>query len=184
MWRVAGWPLIAAIAFSLYAAALLWNGFQSERQLRLEADARVLLEIDARAAAISDFFAQLRKDAAALAESQQIANYNANKALGMSPRYGLDANLDAVTEMFKTKLKQMTLRGHPIFDRATFFDDSGAVLADAAIAPGAPRPVALPGAISRSEVIIDAGNDFLSSRARVTYRGASAGTVRWETGLR
>jgi signal transduction histidine kinase/ActR/RegA family two-component response regulator len=175
--RDVGWPLIAAIAFSLYAAALLWNGFHSEQQLRSEADARLLLEIDARAAAVGDFFAQLRKDAAAFAESQQIANYNANKALGMSPRYGLDANLDAITEMFKVKLKQMTLRGHSIFDRVTYYDDSGAVLAAAAIAPDAPPPAPLARPPSRSDVLIDTGANVLSSRAPVTYRGAPAGSV-------
>ena len=175
--RNVGWPLIGAIAFSLYAATLLWNGFHSEQQLRSEADARLSLEIEGRAAAVSDFFSQLRKDAAAFAESQQIANYNANRALGMSPRYGLDANLDVIAAMFQTKLKQMTLRGHAIFDRVTFYDDAGAVLADAAAAPGVHPPAALPGVPSETEVVIDAGQGVLSSRAPVIYRGVPAGSV-------
>ncbi len=130
--RHVGWPLIGAIAFCLYAAALLLNGFHSEQQLRSEADARLLIESGRRAAAVGDFFAQLRKDAVAFAESQQIANYNVNKALGMSPRYGLDANIDAIADMFRTKQKQITVRGQAIFDRVTLFDETGAVLADAA----------------------------------------------------
>jgi signal transduction histidine kinase/DNA-binding response OmpR family regulator len=175
--RNVGWPLIGAIAFCLYAAALLWNGFHSEQQRRSEAEGRQLLEIEERAAAVSDFFSQLRKDAASFAESQQIANYNANRALGMSPRYGLAANLDAIEEMFRAKLKQMTLRGHAIFNRVTFYDDAGAALADAASASGAHPPASLPGTPSETEVVIDAGRGVLSSHALVIYRGAPTGSV-------
>jgi signal transduction histidine kinase/CheY-like chemotaxis protein len=178
--RHVGWPLIGAVAFSLYAAALLLNGFHSEQQLRSEADARLLIESGRRAAAVGDFFAQLRKDALAFAESQQIANYDVNKALGMSPRYGLDANIDAVAEMFRTKQKQITIRGQAIFDRVTLFDEAGAVLADAAMAPDARPPSPPPGAPPKADVEIDIDHGVLISRAPVSYRGVSAGSIAAE----
>jgi signal transduction histidine kinase/CheY-like chemotaxis protein len=178
--RHVGWPLIGAIAFCLYAAALLLNGFHSEQQLRSEADARLLIESGRRAAAVGDFFAQLRKDAVAFAESQQIANYNANKALGMSPRYGLDANIDAITDMFRAKQKQITVRNQAIFDRVTLFDETGAVLADAASLPNSLLNARQPGPPSgapNAEVEIDIDHGVLTSRAPVAYRGVPAGSI-------
>ena len=178
--RHVGWPLIGAIAFCLYAAALLLNGFHSEQQLRSEADARLLIESGRRAAAVGDFFAQLRKDAVAFAELQQIANYNVNKALGMSPRYGLDANIDAIADMFRTKQKQITVRGQAIFDRVTLFDETGAVLADAASLPD-PRSVeGRPSGAQKADVEIDIEHGVLTSWAPVAYRGVPAGSIAAE----
>jgi signal transduction histidine kinase/ActR/RegA family two-component response regulator len=179
--RHVGWPLIGAIAFCLYAAALLLNGFHSEQQLRSEADARLLIESGRRAAAVGDFFAQLRKDAVAFAESQQIANYNVNKALGMSPRYGLDANIDAISDMFRAKQKQITVRNQAIFDRVTLFDETGAVLTEAANSFGSrpdfrqsTPPASAP---QKADVEINIDQGVLIARAPVSYRGVPAGSI-------
>ncbi|WP_294539874.1 ATP-binding protein [uncultured Rhodoblastus sp.] len=174
--RNVGWPLIGAIAFCLYAAALLWIGFNSERQLRSAADVRLLLESERRAAAVGDFFTLLREDASAFAELPPIAGYNANKALGMSQRYGLGANLDAIAEAFRIRLGQITIRGQAVFDRVTLFDETGAVLAEAATAADTPQP-GPKSAPESAEVVLNMADGVLTSRAPVFFRGRPAGWI-------
>ena len=175
--RHVGWPLIGAIAFCVYAAALLWIGFHAEQQLRSAADARLLLESERRAAAVGDFFTELRADASAFAETSTIANYNANKALGMSLRYGLGTNLDDIAENFRNKLRHITIRGQAVFDRATLFDETGAVLVDTATAADAPKPAPSPGAPEKAEVIVNIADRVLVARAPVMFRGLPAGFI-------
>jgi hypothetical protein len=95
------WPLILAALFSIYTFILLWNVHTSRDLLRTAADARLVAESQRRSAAISDFIAQRRIAVADLAESHDIAAYLANRALGMSRQYGLNANLDAIEDFFR-----------------------------------------------------------------------------------
>jgi len=121
-----GWPLVGAVLFGLYASALLWNGFRSDDQLRAEANARLVADSAQRAATIGDFVSERRNDVADFSDSHEVANYLVNKALGMSPLYGLNANLDAIDEMFRRKMAQTTARGEPVYARVALFDETGA----------------------------------------------------------
>ncbi|RBP05175.1 signal transduction histidine kinase [Roseiarcus fermentans] len=181
--QTVGWPLIGAAAFCLYAVMLLWSGFHSEQQLRAESNQRLLLESARRAASVDDFLARLRADAVAIADAPEIAAYNANKALGMSPRYGLNANLAAVTELFNARLKRGTVRGQTVFDRVTFYDENGSALAYAAEDARAAPPASAPRAAADATVLVDPDGAVLSARSLVSYRGVPAGLVVAEAPL-
>ena len=115
--------------------------------------------------------------------SQQIGTYNANKALGMSPRYGLDADLAAVNELFKAKLKQMTIRGQSVFDRVIFYDENGLALAYAPRVPDASPPARLSRTPVDATIFVDPDGGVLSSLSPVSYRGVPAGFVKAEAAL-
>jgi hypothetical protein len=184
-WKVRiGWAVIGAVVFTVYAFALLWNGFRSQEQLRAEADARLLSDSAGRAAAIGDFLVQLRNDAATLAESQEIANYNANKALGMSPLYGLNVNLDAIEEMFRRKQAQIAVRGQQVFERIRFLDEGHLPLAEVVGQTRSSAASSVTEIPAKAVLILDLSSGILSSRAPVHYRGNLAGTVVADADIR
>jgi hypothetical protein len=92
----ARWPAIAAGIFCLYAVVLLWNAFAAQGQLRVAADARMVVEGQRCAAALGEYASRQRLAAQSLASTHELRTYLVNKALGMSPLYGLNANLAAV----------------------------------------------------------------------------------------
>jgi len=104
---------------------LLWNAFRTQEQLKSATDLRLIASSVRKATAVGDFVAERRNGVAELAERHEIETYLINKALGMSPRYGLNANLDAVEERFRHQVAQKTVRGEPIYNRIVLFDENG-----------------------------------------------------------
>lgn len=173
-----GWPLLGAVVFCIYAAALLHNGFRSEEQLRAEADARLVADSARRSATVGDFVLECRNTVADLAESREVANYLTNKALGMSPRYGLSANLDSIDELFRRKMAQITVRGEPVYNRISlFFEGNAGPLVDTVEGGAAPELPAPPGAADRPAVTIDLDRRLLVATAPVLQKGAVTGTI-------
>src|SRR5947207_5531719 len=87
------WSLAAAFLFVAYAGLLVWNNYAAQVELRQSALARVELDTEKRAAAITYFFSERRKDVRNLAQSREVATFFTNQALKMSMEYGLRANL-------------------------------------------------------------------------------------------
>ncbi len=171
-----GWPLVGIIVFSIYAAGLLWIGFHSEAQLRAEADARLVADSTRRAAAVGDFILERRNNVADLAESREVANYLINKALGMSLRYGLSANLETIAELFRRKMAQITVRGEMIYNRVTLVDPYGDPLADTVQDGAEPIPTPV-GAAAGPTATIDLDRRQLVASAPVFHKGVFSGSV-------
>ena len=131
---LARWPFLVAVAFCAYAAVLLWNGFRSQEQLTAAADTRLLSEAERQAARLGDFLSERRADVAELTEAHEIETYLTNKALGMSVRYGLGANLDAIEDRLRRWGAKTVFRGKELFSRIAFVDAAGTPLAE--IGPG------------------------------------------------
>ena len=167
-----GWSVIGALVFSIYASTLLWNGFRSEAQLKDEANARLVADSARRAAAVADFFSERRNDAGDFAGSYEVANYLVNKALGMSPLYGLNANLDAIEDHFRRKLGQITVRGDAVYRRIVMLDEGGVVLADTGSGPPPSPAIA-----DKPNVTVDIERHLLVASASVFHKGVFAGTV-------
>jgi len=164
-----------AVLFSTYLVVLLGYAFRSQGQLRAAADARLLAENQQIAVLISDFLVEQKNFALNLAEGHEIGTFLINKALGMSLRYGLNANLDAIQESFRRKRRQKMVLGVPVYERILYFDESGALLADSA--SGEP-PIALPpGAQGESWLLVDATQGRIFATAPVEFRGTPGGTV-------
>jgi signal transduction histidine kinase/DNA-binding response OmpR family regulator len=176
------WPLILAALFSTYSVVLLWDAFQSKEQLKAAADARLIADSKRRASALGDFAAELRSTTQGLAEVHEVRTYLINKALGMSPRYGLNANLDAIEQRFRSELDGRKLGEERFLRRIVLVDAQGERLADTdseqgvpEAPPGAPRlPPAVPGGPS---LAVDAGAGLITVAAPVVFKGETSGTV-------
>gem|GEM_PF-5315993 len=168
------WPLAAAILFSLYATVLLWNGFRSERQLRVEADAQLVADSVRRAAMVGDFVSQRRADAIELAQSHQIADYFSNRDLGMSPLYGLNSNLDAIDELFHRKMAQASLRGEAIYQHILFSDANGEVLVESHLDGAKSHATS---SLQKLGVTMDLERRQIIVSTPVVRKGAIAGSV-------
>jgi len=154
---------------------LLWNAFRTQEQLKSAADARLIASSLRKATAVGDFVAERRNGVAELAERHEIETYLINKALGMSPRYGLNANLDAVEERFRRLVAQKTVRGEPIYNRIVLFDENGDTLID--IAPDQPAIPLPKGTRDGATLRVDPENRRIVATAPVLYRGIFSGTV-------
>jgi signal transduction histidine kinase/DNA-binding response OmpR family regulator len=172
--RRVSWALIVAIAFCVYAALLLWNGFRADAQLRAEASARLVGDAERRAATFGDYIMDRRREVADLADSHEVGTYLVNKALGMSPLYGLNANLDAITERFRRRMGQIAARNQPVYRRISMFDGDGTLLVSA-VAPGAgPAPA---GVEQRLSIAVEANPERVAISAPVFLKGVPAGMV-------
>ena len=173
-----GWPVIGAVLFCAYSTILLWNGFQSERQLRAEADARLVTDSVRRAVPLSDLLLERQNDADDLAKSPEVANYLTNQALGMSPLYGLNSSLDAVEARFRRKQAEAMVHGETIYQRILFLDQTGAQVIDTA--PNLPS-VAVPEA---GRVVVDFPHQQVLTQSQVWHNDILTGTILAVTSLR
>src|SRR5215475_14963502 len=116
------WPLAAALLFLAYTGLLVWNNYAAQVELRKSAIARVELDTEKRAAAITYFFSERRKDVRNLAQSRQVAAFFANQALKMSMEYGLRANLLEIREYFDRVRGETTFGAHTTYSRIALLD--------------------------------------------------------------
>jgi signal transduction histidine kinase/DNA-binding response OmpR family regulator len=124
------WPLAVALLFCVYSSVLVWNGFRSQAQLKEAAEARLAADSSGRASAANSFIIERLANLGDLTRSHEVETYFANKALGMSLQYGLNATLDTVEQLFRRVMTQETLGDERIFTRLAFVGDDGTVLAD------------------------------------------------------
>ena len=169
------WPLVVAAIFCAYASVLLIIAFRSQEQLRLAADVRLVAASVRQAAALSDFGSDLLNGTIDLAASEQIESYLANKALGMSLRYGLNTSLDAIEDRFRQQAEKKKLRGEPIYNRIVFFDELGEILADTM--PGSPAPLFPKASPDKAVQTIDVKGHQIVTSAPVIYKAIFNGTV-------
>lgn len=168
------WPLVLALVFSAYACLLIANVYRSQDQLKSEADQRMVADALRQAAAVADLVNERRDAAVELATSAAVTNYFTNRALGMSLRYGLNANLAEIEERFHRRQERLDLRGRPVFRRAVLFDEAGHILVD--IAPG-DGPLAPAVGVTVPGVTVDVATGKLVAVAPVRYQDAIRGVV-------
>jgi diguanylate cyclase (GGDEF)-like protein/PAS domain S-box-containing protein len=131
------WPLAIALAFCAYASVILWSAFHLQAQLTAAAESRLVADATRQASRLSDFLADRRARLTELAEAHEIESYLTNKALGMSLRYGLEANLDAIEERLRSWGAKNIFHGKEIFSRIVFVGADGAPLAEVGESGGA-----------------------------------------------
>lgn len=169
------WPLLLAVGFCVYALTLLGYAFQSRNQLQTAADARLLADSKRRAMVLGEVAAQRRDEVARLASIHEIATYLTNEALGMSPRYGLNASLDAIEQRFAGGISSSRqLQGAEI-TRVAFVDRHGAVLVDTD--PNRSPLPSLPSDASSAGLSVLPERDLLVAVAPAWFRGEIGGRV-------
>jgi diguanylate cyclase (GGDEF)-like protein len=172
------WSVAAALLFVAYAGLLVWNNYAAQVELRQSALARVKLDTEKRAAAITYFFSERRKDARNLAQSGEVAGYFTNLALKMSMEYGLRANLLAIREHFDRVRDESTFGGHATYRRIALLGAGGEVLVDTDEGKASPTPAMLPPEGGRTATIaLDPTTGAIVAAAPVIFKGGSSGGV-------
>lgn len=169
------WPLLAAALFGIYALVLLWNAFRAQEQMTVAADARLIADSTHRASQLEAFSRELLGEAVDLADVHELRTYLINKALGMSPRYGLNSNLEALEEYFRDQVGRKSATANAGRRRILFQDAEGLVLADS---HAGETPVPAPQGAERGPVLtLDVGRHAIVCAAPITFKGAHAGIV-------
>ncbi|UCF93029.1 MAG: hypothetical protein JSW39_02405 [Desulfobacterales bacterium] len=112
--------ILAGIVLVGYIAFLLVANYLSQAELRESTLKRVVQDMENRAAAVSYFSFERVNDLKGLAAGKELAYFFVNKALGMSMKYGLSANLQDIAASFERLIDQKKLGSNPIYDRIDF----------------------------------------------------------------
>ncbi len=167
--------LLLAMGLAVYLLTLVAHGFQTQQQLRAAAEARLLADAEQTATLMAGFLYDQRRFAGDLAELHELETFLINRALGMSMRYGLDANLADIEQAFKRKIADRELLGKQVYQRMLYLDADGTALADSAA--GTPLELGLDLTDRRPRVDIDDQRGSAIAVAPVDHRGQNGGTV-------
>jgi signal transduction histidine kinase len=126
------WPLLLAVAFTLYSALLLTYTVGSWQRMRQDANGYLVADNMRRAAALKDLSDELRSMARINADLPEIRSYLANRDLGMSPRYGLNVSRAAIGERFRERADELAQRWNTGRPRIVYFAPDGERIADSA----------------------------------------------------
>ena len=125
-----------AAVFSIGLGLVLATGYlvvvQVRAQVALQESARKQATFDSerRATALSYFFSEQKDFLRDLAGSRALQAYFENRALGMSPEYGLHASRLLVNERFDQARQSKQFSEQPLYDRLAFVDLAGRLLND------------------------------------------------------
>ena len=170
-------PIFLAVFFCLYAYGLIANSLNTYGELKNKQQTQLISESAQRAATLGDYLQQQRRFVVETAHGPDISNYQANKALGMSLQYGLQASLDAIEANFSKTLTDRQIGDAPLYLRLALVDQSGQRLVDTAM-PAPPPPV--DGRDQTLRISIDPVHAVVMIAAPVEFRGTPAGQmVAW-----
>ena len=131
------WPLVMAGAFLVPVFLLCWTLYSTRLDLRAATDTRLQSDSVRRATVIADFLSNQKNLVGRLATGHEIDDFLSNRALGMSRRYGLNANLDAIERRFQQTIVQTSLHGESFLRRISFVDANNVDIATAGVSDGA-----------------------------------------------
>jgi diguanylate cyclase (GGDEF)-like protein/PAS domain S-box-containing protein len=166
---------LLSVLLAVYVGVLLLHAYRSQEELRLATEAGLVTDSRHTAALLADMVAEQRDFVRDLAGSHEVETYLTNKALGMSMRYGLAANLSSMEDSFRNRLARKTVLGGPMYLRLLYYDESGALLVDTAMHQ---PPLAAPRMSGKGpQVQIDGPHGQILVSTAVIYRGMPSGTL-------
>jgi len=165
-------PIIVALAFGLYSLALVGYTVNSWRYMKQDADRFLVADSTRRAAALGDLVDEIGKEAVLHANLHEIRSYLMNRDLGMSPRYGLDASLQAIEERFK---EHSSNSGSVTASRIFYLGADGQRLADTH--PGEPLPPLTGIPSFNARLRFDPASGLLIAVIPVMHKGMAEGVV-------
>jgi len=173
------WPLVVAAIVCAYTLVLLWSFLNTQAQLKTAADARLIADSKRRASALANFAADRLDTVQELVEVHELRTYLINKALGMSPRYGLNANLGSLEQHFREQIEQRKVGADRIYRRMAYLDaDAGkdaSPLVDTDPSQGSIR--LSDGYKQETRLSIDMDRGWIVCSAPVNFKGEYSGTV-------
>ena len=129
----AKWKIAVAIGLVIVLlgiiSTVLWNYYSTQEKLKNIVMAGFESHLAQRAAAISYYFMERFGDLDDIAESKEVENYFANKALGMSLEYGLRMSLFQISSLFGELITKKTIAGAPVYRQIVMFDGENEILA-------------------------------------------------------
>lgn len=143
-------PVFIALVFGLYSFVMFSHTYVTWLRMKQEADAFVLTDSQRRAAGVGDLMTVIRGEAERYANLYEIRAYLANRDLGMSPQYGLNASLAEIDIRFA---ELQNLSAGRMLQRIVFVDQTGEVLADTR--PAEPLPQLFRTPVDQIRVEID-----------------------------
>ncbi|MBX3670992.1 MAG: response regulator [Rhodocyclaceae bacterium] len=179
--RIAIWVGLILAVFTIYALLMLANAFRTQQQLRHAAALRLQAETSQTAAVLGDIVADQTRFVTNLAKRPEIQTFLTNRALGISERYGLNANLGDIEVALRELAHGQNALGTPIVRRLAYFDENGDILADSDARAAEALPA--PGDSARAQLLIDEQQGRIIATAPVQYRGTPGGTVMAVTDL-
>ncbi|MBB4199610.1 hypothetical protein CCR94_14925 [Rhodoblastus sphagnicola] len=168
------WPLAMASGFLLFVLVLAWSLYSTQVELRSATDARLLADSARRAAVVEDFLSEQAQLATQLAGVHEIEDYLINQALGMSPRYGLNAALGFIEQNFQRAIERTSLRGESFLRRISFVNIDKVEVARAGDGP-TPAIGDIPGDVTPPQ--INARDWTIEVTAPVYFKNALVGAI-------
>ncbi|MCF8178980.1 MAG: PAS domain-containing sensor histidine kinase [Sulfuritalea sp.] len=169
------WPLLLALAFTVYSAALLTYAFGSWQRMRQDANSFLVADNLRRAVTLADLTGDIRNAAVAHADIHEMRAYLSNRDLGMSPRYGLNAGLAAIDARFQQLAEQAGQRWAIATPRIVYYATDGSVLADSA--PGAASGFPVPALTAETRLTLVPERSAIIVAAPVMHKGQPDGMV-------
>lgn len=169
------WPLYMTVVFCMCTLVLLYNLYSTKELFRQSIDSRLVADSQRRADAVADYLISLKKSVHELSESREIADYLANKALGMSEQYGLFASIAAIEERFQREISSAFFRKVARYTQIVFFDETGVALTEPNTGSGH-----IPSQNSRPQepfLFVDEERGQITISAPVYYKEQLSGTV-------
>jgi PAS domain S-box-containing protein len=168
------WPLWLALTLACYSALLLLYADTGSRQRLADTNAWLVSDSQRRAQVMADLLSELHASAAAHADVSEVQAYLANRDLGMSPRYGLNAARGAIEARLQQKAEDFARRWGVATPRLILYSADKQILADTA--PGSPPPP--PKVPDHSQGLhLDLESGTLEHTIPVQYKGQADGMV-------
>ncbi len=123
--------IIGSILPIVYIVFLLIFNYQNTLALHESALKRFQLDIEKHAKTLEYFFLERKYDVGNLANSIEVTTYFANRAMGMSERYGLKISLFGISQTMEKTLQNQTINGDLIYSNFALVDKDGTLLVQA-----------------------------------------------------
>jgi PAS domain S-box-containing protein len=181
------WPLLLALAFSVYSAALLAYSIGTWWQMKQDANNFLLADNQRRASALADLAGDLQNRAVANASLHEIGAYLVNRDLGMSPRYGLDYSLSEIRRRLVQQAADFSQQWGNVPSRIAYIDKDGRTLADSApefssVSPSGLDALEVPTSLDgKPGIRVDPASGTVLVWASVHFRGYPEGKVGLQT---
>ncbi len=139
---------------------LLLGLTQFEQNARRAADEEQMrLGLEKQAAALAYFYSVRKDDLLALAEHRSVTSFFANRDLGMSMQYGLNASLLKIGRAFGHLMEQRQIDGEPVYRRILLREPDGNILVDTHPKPATGLPPYLQLPTDESRLLTPTGNN-------------------------
>ncbi|HHB77179.1 MAG TPA: hypothetical protein ENK84_11680, partial [Desulfobulbus sp.] len=111
-----------------YISLLIGLVYLGQIHLRQSLFEQAKLTIEKQASAVNYFLSEQQDEIKEFTKNPALNNFFANRAMGMSMKYGLRASLLTVQNELKRLLNRKKLRGQPVYTAISFVDRDGSIL--------------------------------------------------------